>query len=82
VRKYCSVPVTIAMRPPAASGAARSSVRCSRLWVPPRRMKGLGRVSRDTGQRRVPAPPDRTIGTIGGSGMDAWGVSVMECDRF
>ena len=64
VRKKYSPLVTIAARPASASGSARASVRCSRLSGPPSRMNGLGRASRDTGQSRLPAPPERTTGMI------------------
>ena len=45
--------------------AARCTVLASRVCPSGSFMNGLGCPSRDTGHRRVPAPPDRITGTTG-----------------
>ena len=41
---------------------ARKNDFCSKLWPSAKRIKGLGCCSRDTGHKRVPAPPERITG--------------------
>ena len=41
---------------------ARKKDFCNKLWPSAKRIKGLGCCSRETGHKRVPAPPDRITG--------------------
>jgi len=52
-------------RSPAISGSAtaRAAVLLSSVSPSGKVRKGFGAVSRDSGHRRVPAPPERMIGT-------------------
>ena len=43
--------------------SSRAAVSCSMVRSPVRARSCLGRSSRDRGQRRVPAPPERMTGT-------------------
>lgn len=54
--------VTTAVRETPSSAQARSQVNCSRLLPPASLMNGFGMDSRETGQSRVPEPPDRMTG--------------------
>ena len=67
IRNRCSwLHTTIggAKRTPLAS-RARSAVSCSSVWAEISGQSCFGKLSRETGQSRVPEPPDRMTGTMG-----------------
>ena len=53
------------------SPRARSAVSCSSVWSEISGQSCLGKLSRETGQSRVPEPPERMTGMMGVSLMRA-----------
>ena len=63
VLKKSSRLVTVRISLTPESAAPRKKAFCNRLWPSASRMNGLGCNSRETGQRREPAPPHKITGT-------------------
>jgi hypothetical protein len=67
--------VTVTSSATPGSASARAAVFASSVSPSGSGIDGFGAVSRDSGHSRVPAPPERTTGTMrtGGSGEDIGG---------